>query len=948
MAKDKIDSWWNEMLSEEIDHQREMVKLFGEDYPEIWDKLRFIEGYRLEHPLDLDEADKRDIVVDYSNLFAEIISKPSKGEKTDPEEVERLVKRIHKKVDEIYKKIEEKIKAAAYEELHRRITLEEELGIKLEEINLDEELLRIELEAELRKKLEGEFRQKLEDELRKKQKQLDVEIRKKAEDAVARRKALEQKRCAPIAKKIGGKRQELRDKQRELNLLKGRFDVFNRAVRGGHLPIRILITRGSIYDYTRNDRTVEQSKVVQRRMEEYLKEAGKILSKNGVLVKYEYIGPVVEDVGRILTLGALGKIGQDFGTPCMPVLVFADEIEPPEGEPRSMMGWTYSGLTDPENNVACITSSQYSEMRLGRHILHNLAHLLGMTDKKNEGSDMFGERHISYFRNPGTHATGLEWANMQQVWINRRQACQKIWDMLKKDLDQKKTELEKLRLEIERLEMELEDCLKKKKEPREEVRDLENVRQPCEALRYGWPELRRRYNELEGQVHYANDELDKAKEMLEEIQRLLLLMDECVKVCEESYHYDFEEETIVEEGEEEIEEETEEIPTEGDYVPPAKKLVVTEATGLPRPHKLIITEPIGPPTQPVKAGGKSSNWFKRFIETIRKPFGAETSTPGAKIAEMGKTIPPSSEGVEGKRISGDEAKSPGGEAQTPQVGQETFEAGGRGAVETGKPATAGSDMSRPALSGSEGGRAVKLSIEESKISPGGTQPSQAGQEAFEAGGRGSVSGQAPASVPSEAVSRIPSKALAVPKTGFAHWLTSILGEGIAVKIGIAVGAVTLLAGIATGSVFGIVELVKYISGSTRVETPAPVSQYRQVDLRCGLSPDGEVSFLELDGTPGYWWSVYFSTLAPETGSGDFLSSNIRLDLVEAFVFMVFEDYAEGYFDDSGHVRLDFPRAGIEPGQAWWFQAISAEDIDVLNNNPSAEEVQKSEVCEIDF
>ena len=186
MEKNEIDRWWNEMLSEEIDHQRRMVKLFGEDFPEIWDKLRFIERYRLEHPEYLDEADKRDIVVDYSNLFAEIISKSSEGEKTDPEEVERLVKRIYKKVDEIYKKIEKKIKAAAYDEYYRKRKMKEEQ----EEINWDkwdEELRHIELEEELRKK----------------QKQLEAARKKKAEDAIARRKAVEQKRCAPIAKKIG-------------------------------------------------------------------------------------------------------------------------------------------------------------------------------------------------------------------------------------------------------------------------------------------------------------------------------------------------------------------------------------------------------------------------------------------------------------------------------------------------------------------------------------------------------------------------------------------------------------------------------------------------------------------------------------------------------------------------------------------------------------------------
>ena len=83
MEKNEIDRWWNEMLSEEIDHQRRMVKLFGEDFPERWDKLRFIERYRLEHPEYLDEADKRDIVVDYLNLFAEIISKSSEGESTN-------------------------------------------------------------------------------------------------------------------------------------------------------------------------------------------------------------------------------------------------------------------------------------------------------------------------------------------------------------------------------------------------------------------------------------------------------------------------------------------------------------------------------------------------------------------------------------------------------------------------------------------------------------------------------------------------------------------------------------------------------------------------------------------------------------------------------------------------------------------------------------------------
>ena len=72
-------------------------------------------------------------------------------------------------------------------------------------------------------------------------------------------------------------------------------------------------------------------------------------------------------------------------------------------------------------------------------------------------------------------------------------------------------------MEVEQLVKKLEDCLQKRNQPREEVRELENVRQPCEVLRDGWPELRNRYDELDGQVHYANDELDKAKEMMEEI-----------------------------------------------------------------------------------------------------------------------------------------------------------------------------------------------------------------------------------------------------------------------------------------------------------------------------------------------------------------------------------------------------------------------------------------------
>ena len=95
------------------------------------------------------------------------------------------------------------------------------------------------------------------------------------------------------------------------------------------------------------------------------------------------------------------------------------------GEPCSIMGWTYSGLADPGNNVACITSSQYWEMRLGRHILHNLAHLLGILDKKNEEANEIGERHIGYFRNPGTYATGLDWAKMKKEWGDRAPSLQK-------------------------------------------------------------------------------------------------------------------------------------------------------------------------------------------------------------------------------------------------------------------------------------------------------------------------------------------------------------------------------------------------------------------------------------------------------------------------------------------------------------------------------------------
>ncbi|MEW5941110.1 MAG: hypothetical protein AB1750_15695, partial [Chloroflexota bacterium] len=436
------------------------------------------------------------------------------------------------------------------------------------------------------------------------------EVRVKAEKWLARQKALKGP-CAPIAKKLGEKRQEFKEKQAALQQIQGLFNILNRAVNGGILPIRILIAKGSIYDYTRADRTREQREAVQKRIMDHLKAAKDILNSNGVSICYEYIEPIIVDEGKLIRLGDLRRIGTVYGSPCMPVLIFTDKIEPPPGEMPA-----YSGLADPQNDVAGIASDQYTTMlRKGKYIAHNVAHILGIPDNKGgRGYDviqggMLIFEHIGKHARPGTYAKPDEQDKMQQEQKRRVSACKQNRDLLGEELAKKKAELEGLSKEIARLDKELEDCLKKANRPREELRDVEKVWERCEALRYGWPELRRRYDDLVRQVHLANDELDKAKEMLEEIRRLLLLVDECVRECEKSARKPDEGMRPPEGGEAR--------PRAGE---PSGAAPDTEG-GLAR-KRITVDESVGPSLQ----GGEGSlEPFERLWKLVKKIFQVEPS-----------------------------------------------------------------------------------------------------------------------------------------------------------------------------------------------------------------------------------------------------------------------------------------------------------------------------------
>lgn len=767
------------------------------------------------------------------------------------------------------------------------------------------------------------------------------EVRVRAEKWLARQKALKGP-CAPVAKKLGEKRQEFKEKQAAFQKIQGLFNILNRAAGGGILPVRILIAKGSIYDYTRADRTREKRDIVQRRLDEHLTAAKDILNSNGINVGFEYIEPVIVDEGKLLRLGDLRRIGVKYGGPCMPILIFTDEIEPPPGEPPA-----YSGLADPQNDVAGITSNQYAQMSAGRHIAHNIAHILGIPDNKG-GHDLVqrGElilEHIGKHAHPGTYAAPGEKRKMLVDFKQRLNACKKNKDALDKELEKKRNELDELRKEIARLDKELEDCLKKGNRPREELRDVEKVWERCEALRYGWPELRRRYDDLGRQVHLANDELDKAKEMLEEIRRLLLLMDECVQECEKSARKPDEGIRPPDGGEAK--------PRSGE---PSGAAPDSEG-GLAR-KRITVNEPAGPP-QP--EGDGLLEPFERLWKLVKKIFQVEPNEPSTtspaggtkRAARLEDELPRPTESETGGEAGGGETST----STQPPAGTEGVT--GEEETSTSTQPPAGTEAVTGAGETSTAAQTLEPVKKTIKLDAKQIRPPEAGSgvQGGEAGGRVSEG--------------IHSGRPRVKRISRPNWRTfggeiSIPGLGsvgvIPLVITVFVGGTLLL----SGGIYGGYRLIKAIgeaaaSRPVEVEEPGivappesvspapPVEEpvIRLATLSCHI--DNHLGYVDLNGPPGYYWRIYFSTNEPVPGAGDAFSEGVRLDIENA-QYWDFEDHSYGYFDESGSALFSFPLQ-LQIGQTrLWMQAVVVENPDILISNPTPGQVILTEVCHIAY
>lgn len=752
------------------------------------------------------------------------------------------------------------------------------------------------------------------------------EVRVKAEKWIARQKALKGP-CAPIAKKLGEKRRERKEKQAAFQKIQALFNILDRADKGQYLPIRILIAKGSIYDYTRPDRTVEQSRVVQHRLDEHLKAAREILQRRyGINVEFEYVQPTIVDVGIILNLGQLKVIGGSYGSVGMPVLVFTDDIQPPAGEPRSVLGMTYTGLADPTTNIAAVNSDQFAQMRPGRHILHNLAHLLGIQDNKNDRFDEQGEPHVGNVRSPGAwfgetpkNPRPAELITMQAEHGRRLQACLQKKQELDGELKKRKAELDKLGGEIEQLDKELEECLKKAERPRQDLRELERARERCEALRYGWPELRRRYDELGRQVHLANDELDKAKEMLEEIRRLLLLMDECVAECEKSARKPDEGMRPPDGGEAK--------PRSGE---PSGTAPDSEG-GLAR-KRITVDEPVSPP-QPEGEGLLEP--IERLWKLVKKIFQVEPGEPS--------TTTPSGEP---ERATGPEDEIP----RSPES-ETVGEAGGTGGDETSTAAqpppetegvVGGDETSTAAQPPEPVKKTIKADVEQIRPPEAGS-----GGQVGETGGRVSEPRVKRISRPRW---RTFGGEISIPGLGPVGVIPSV----IAVFVG---GTILLSGGIYAG--YRLIEAIGEISAPRPVEQPGivappesaspapPVEEpvIRLATLSCHI--DDYSGYVDLTGPPGYYWRIYFSTNEPVPGAGDAFSESVRLDIENA-QYWDFEDHSYGYFNESGSARFSFPLQ-MQTGQTrLWMQAVVVTHPDVLISNPTPGQVILTEVCHIAY
>jgi hypothetical protein len=454
--------------------------------------------------------------------------------------------------------------------------------------------------------------------------------------------------CAATTEKLKARRKALEKKRAEIGKLKAALKNLPPALPRNLLRVRVLVARGSVYDFNRPDRARKKNQGALARLGEHLSRARSKFANLGI--KVEFSEPVVVGKGKeLVTLepDELSALGDRYVTYCMPALVFTDNVKTPPGERFGRSGWA-----DRSKNIAGISDFEFvGQTFAGRHIAHNLAHLLGLPDNKRPRVLIRGglciDNHLGNHTDPGGWVNDDEREKLLEDVRARAKACDEKRKKLEKELDQAEEDAEELQQEIKKLEQTIKECREK-----EDLGPPPAEEEPCEGLRRRWPELMRRYGETQEQVHRANEELEKAKEMLRELRRLLQIMDECIRKDREPDDEDFlflpfPEEPVSEEEWEEflelvelIEEELEEgeefepEPEEGEpQAPPAEPVSPTSPPGPPEAlhvfrHELTVPEWIGLPKRKLAIRREPTGPPKRKLTVRRESTGPSLAGAG--------------------------------------------------------------------------------------------------------------------------------------------------------------------------------------------------------------------------------------------------------------------------------------------------------------------------------
>jgi hypothetical protein len=123
----------------------------------------------------------------------------------------------------------------------------------------------------------------------------------------------------------------------------------------------------------------------------------------------------------------------------------------------------------------------------------------------------------------------------------------------------------------------------------------------------------------------------------------------------------------------------------------------------------------------------------------------------------------------------------------------------------------------------------------------------------------------------------------------------------------------------------------------------------KLNLKCNVDRANNELVIEIAGKPGHYWMLFWSTSGKDKGKGDFLSREVRLDLID--VHRVEDDEkGMGQFYGTELVPVGtpvtFPLKDFKSGTKIWFQAISAEEVYIFQTDMSKDEVEISETCEV--